>query len=131
MNPGPNRPGPKHKSKRPRLPFRRDTNKPAPKDRDKPPPKKKTTNPGTGGTTTTTTTGTAISSQQAEGSAQSVPMLTSATTTAPVTAGQSDAADQQDSALQSFYSTGTGPAYHYHPAGQAGDSENDGDSDDA
>jgi hypothetical protein len=75
--------------------------------------KKKTIpKPGAGGATTDTT------SSQAGGSggmATEGP-LTGATTTAPV---PTDEADD----MAGFFSTGTGPALHYHPAAQTAESD--------
>lgn len=121
-----NLPGPKHKAKKPRRKLRRDTNKPAPGKKTTRPP---VSHPGTGGTTTTTTD--TSSTGQGAGEETTAPMMTSASTTAPATAAYDEQADNADGNLESFFSTGHGYVEHYGREPSGGDSENDGDSDDA
>jgi hypothetical protein len=49
--------------------------------------------------------------------------MTSASTTAPATAGQDAAADQSDQDLEAFFSSGTGPALHYDQTAQQSEAE--------
>lgn len=50
----------------------------------------------------------------ADAYSQAQPMVTSPSTQAPANAGQDAAQDATDQAMQSFFSTGSGDAVHYH-----------------
>ena len=76
--------------------------------------KKATTGSGAGGGTTAPGTVTTTGTSGGGGTYSGGDMITSGSTTAPATAADDSEQDSTDADMESFFSTGHGPAEHYH-----------------